>query len=155
MNRYNSNLLFFMSVLVSYFIFSCGDTPEENYLDVCQDSVDNDGDSYTDCRDQDCWIFDVCLNQRPSPDADTDADTDRTSGIDIDTDTPDENDTAADDDSDREAATEVEQDTEAEEHQPIAGDDTANSNSGCDCSHTPGGEHPSSLRALFFCTLAM
>jgi hypothetical protein len=47
-------------------------TAPENTLDACQDRLDNDGDGYVDCEDQDCHIFSMCLEksepaQAPSP----------------------------------------------------------------------------------------
>ncbi|MBN2525415.1 MAG: hypothetical protein JXR76_03410 [Deltaproteobacteria bacterium] len=39
-------------------------TPE-NTLAACKDNADNDGDSYTDCADQDCSIFAICASQPP------------------------------------------------------------------------------------------
>ncbi|MGC4115036.1 MAG: hypothetical protein QM765_10580 [Myxococcales bacterium] len=33
----------------------------EDTLARCQNSIDDDGDGYTDCADQDCWIFVACL----------------------------------------------------------------------------------------------
>jgi hypothetical protein len=32
----------------------------ESTLEQCQDGLDNDGDAYIDCKDQDCWIFVAC-----------------------------------------------------------------------------------------------
>ena len=43
---------------------------QENTLAACSDGVDNDGDAYVDCDDQDCSIFAVCAGG----DADADAD---------------------------------------------------------------------------------
>lgn len=44
----------------------------EDTLEACQDQEDNDGDGYTDCADQDCWIFVACARPDASaagPDA--------------------------------------------------------------------------------------
>ena len=38
----------------------------ENTLDSCRDGRDNDQDEYTDCDDQDCWIYAVCVGKTPA-----------------------------------------------------------------------------------------
>ncbi|MCP4677445.1 MAG: hypothetical protein GY854_18420 [Deltaproteobacteria bacterium] len=38
---------------------------QENTLDGCRDSADNDGDGHVDCDDQDCQIYAICV-QAPS-----------------------------------------------------------------------------------------
>lgn len=43
-------------------------TPE-NTPELCTDGVDNDGDGYTDCADQDCQRFPQCAPQAPPPQA--------------------------------------------------------------------------------------
>ena len=48
---------------------------KEDTAALCNDGKDNDGDTFTDCTDQDCWVFDFCKNKdagipdAPRPDA--------------------------------------------------------------------------------------
>ena len=37
-----------------------GQSAVENTLELCQDELDNDDDSFVDCADQDCWALVVC-----------------------------------------------------------------------------------------------
>ncbi len=38
----------------------------ENTLEYCQDDIDNDGDSFVDCDDQDCRIYAICTDDNAS-----------------------------------------------------------------------------------------
>ncbi len=58
---------------------------DENTLDRCDDSLDNDGDGHTDCEDQDCEVFVMCEGGGDS-DGDADMDTDADGDTDADTD---------------------------------------------------------------------
>lgn len=42
------------------------DADQENTLEMCQDSVDNDNDRHVDCDDQDCEIFAICVEPEPA-----------------------------------------------------------------------------------------
>jgi len=44
--------------------------PEENQENTpakCQDNKDNDNDGFTDCQDQDCKVFAVCMKKDGGP----------------------------------------------------------------------------------------
>jgi hypothetical protein len=53
-------------LLIAFFILAAGrllaqsEGQAENTADACQDGVDNDGDTFTDCKDQDCSFFVFC-----------------------------------------------------------------------------------------------
>ncbi len=63
-----------------------GGVAVENTLEACTDGADNDGDGFTDCDDQDCWVFVACADSTDTTsggDADgSDASGDTTAGED-------------------------------------------------------------------------
>ena len=36
--------------------------PAENTIGACSDGIDNDGDGWIDCDDQDCLVFAMCVS---------------------------------------------------------------------------------------------
>lgn len=83
----NTTRLMFVAVICLFAVFGCSDDVEplqdggfdarddvggmvaEDTADACQDGKDNDGDSFADCDDQDCWDFDFCAKDGGMDDA--------------------------------------------------------------------------------------
>lgn len=51
-------------ILVSF--QATAQAPMENTAPVCQDGIDNDGDGFADCGDQDCQLFTFCTSPEVS-----------------------------------------------------------------------------------------
>lgn len=65
-------IVVFLPILAATLIFAgCGAKgggggDAENTIPACQDGVDNDGDGFVDCLDDDCWALSACWDRRNS-----------------------------------------------------------------------------------------
>lgn len=71
LNETRKYFLVIMSLGAIALMGSCGDKPTE----ICDDGVDNDGDSAIDCNDSACIGDAACENTDTNTDTDTDTDT--------------------------------------------------------------------------------
>jgi len=95
-------------VLLPFFLFGCGARergPTEDSIAKCSDSIDNDGDGFVDCNDQDCRAFSICADAGPDSDVDSDTDSDVDADTDSDTDTDTDTDSESDTDTDTDTGT--------------------------------------------------